>query len=645
MEESQLQSILRVSDFSPTSLPELLDYALDEILKLTASRLGCIYYYSEATGKFTLHAWSKGVLKEGSVQNQQTVDQLLKTGIWGEVVRQRRPILLNADTPLKQDGPAGHAQLERFLSIPVFSGGEVVAAAGVANKPNDYTERDLENLTQTMDVIWRLAERFEEQRTLQRLNRSYRALGESIRARADAQSEDELLSRVVNIVKERCHYQFVWIGFRKNDRQKTVRPVTCSGNAEKYLTGVEVSWGEGPLGQGAVGKAIRSGQAQVIDNVAEDPDFAPWCDRVLTLGFTSVAAFPLLKRRRAFGALVVYLKGGELFTPDEVQLLGEIADDLASGIQLLRERAKRAKAQEQLVKLSMAIEQSPVSVMITDSQGRIEYVNPHFTKMTGYAAEEALGRDPNFLQTDKTPKQRFEKMWQELLSGHSWAGEFINKTKAGEEFIEHAQIAPIMNKRGEITHFVCVNEDVTRRKQLERKLAHMAHYDQLTNLPNRTFFYDRIKQSISLADRQQTLCALLFLDLNRFKQINDRFGHEIGDALLRACAERLVEAVRETDTVARIGGDEFIVVSPLASDPSHAGILAEKLLAALTRPFLIRTHRCEIGASIGISIFPHDGSDVSTLLRKADSAMYQAKRQGQSAFTYYAGENPSEPSE
>lgn len=166
----------------------------------------------------------------------------------------------------------------------------------------------------------------------------------------------------------------------------------------------------------------------------------------------------------------------------------------------------------------------------------------------------------------------------------------------------------------------------------------MAHYDQLTNLPNRTFFYDRIKQSISLADRQQSLCALLFIDLNRFKQINDNYGHEVGDALLRDCAARLTNAVRETDTVARIGGDEFIVVSPLTTDPTHAGILAEKLIAALTRPFLIMDHRCEIGASIGISIFPYDGSDVATLLRKADSAMYLAKKQQASAYAYYAGD-------
>lgn len=487
------------------------------------------------------------------------------------------------------------------------------------------------------DLTQILTRTLDERETLERLNRSYRALSETIRVRTDSSSEEELLQRIAKLLKKICQYKYVWIGYKENDPQQSVRPVAWSAEARDFVRQIKVSWGEGPLGQGAVGRSLRELEPVVFADILGNPVYEPWRENARQYGFHSVASFPLAIGRQAFGALVVYSITGEGFQEEELKLLSEISGELSTGVQLLREQSEREATQAQLNKLHKAVEQSPVSIIITNKKGVIEYVNPFFTTLTGYSAQEAIGKTPKILNSGKTPPENIKNLWGKILSGQNWSGEFINRTKDGREFIEYAQIAPVINEQGEITHFIGVKEDITRRKQLEEKLKLMAHYDQLTQIPNRALFYDRLKQSIALAGRQQLACALFFIDLNNFKQINDNYGHNAGDALLRTCAERLTATVRESDTVARIGGDEFVVISNLLQHQKAAAGLAEKILEVLMRPFQILGQRCEIGASIGISIYPDDGLDSTTLIHKADQAMYRIKKQGLSDFVFYVG--------
>jgi len=480
-----------------------------------------------------------------------------------------------------------------------------------------------------------LAATLNEQDALQRLKRSYRALSETLRVRADSRTEPELLQRIAKLLKEYCQYKYVWIGYLENDRDKTIRPVAWSEETEGFIQQVQVSWGEGPLGQGAVGQSIRQLKPVVLDNILGNPRFSPWKDSARQYGFHSVAALPLIIDQRAFGFLVFHSEAGESYHQEELQLLSEIAGELSAGVQLLREHNKREEVQVQLNKLHQAVEQSPVSIIITDKFGVIEYVNPFFTTITGFSAPEAIGKTPRIVSSGKNSPQLIRNLWDKLLSGQNWSGEFINRTKDGREFIEYAQIAPVFSDQGEITHFIAVKEDITRRKQLEKKLKRLAHFDPLTQLPNRALFYDRLRQSIALAGRQQQYCALLFIDLNNFKQINDNFGHTTGDALLRACAERLSSTIRSSDTVARIGGDEFVIISNLLTNSEAAAGLAKKILDVLQRPFQLLGNRCEIGASIGISIYPDHGLDSDTLIHKADQAMYRIKKQRRNAFEFY----------
>ncbi|MFZ6770477.1 ABC transporter substrate-binding protein [Undibacterium sp. Di26W] len=286
--------------------------------------------------------------------------------------------------------------------------------------------------------------------------------------------------------------------------------------------------------------------------------------------------------------------------------------------------------------LSSAIEHSPTSVIITDANSLIEYVNPHFTIDTGYAAEEVIGKKPSILQSGQVKPEIYQAMWQQLLRGEEWTGELINRRKNGELYWEEAHIAPVKNAAGKTTHYVAVKVDVSERKLVNDKLAYLAHHDSLTSLPNRILFFERLAQGLALAKRNKTRLALMYIDLDRFKPINDSFGHAVGDVLLQQAAERMKHCLRDSDTVGRIGGDEFVALTLNVSDEQSATVLAEKIRVALTVPFVIADHTHFISASIGIAIYPDHGMTEIELAKKADMAMYAAKAKGRDQVILYS---------
>ncbi|MDR3580217.1 MAG: ABC transporter substrate-binding protein [Oryzomonas sp.] len=294
----------------------------------------------------------------------------------------------------------------------------------------------------------------------------------------------------------------------------------------------------------------------------------------------------------------------------------------------------RDKAEEKLRKLSAAITQSPVSIVITDTSGVIEYVNPKFCELTGYAAEEVVGQNSRILRGSIQSPEFYGNLWRTIFSGGLWRGEFLNKKKNDELFWEHATIAPIWNAQGELNNFIAIKEDITERKMLQEKLDHMAHHDELTGLPNRALFFDRIWQALAHAKRNDTGFALMFVDLDGFKGINDTYGHDSGDLLLQETAQRLAGCIRDSDTVARMGGDEFAVMLLDVGTPGHIHQVADKMLALLSAPFLLKGAECHVGASIGISVFPQDGDAVDTLMNMADMAMYRVKQGAKNNYAF-----------
>lgn len=304
---------------------------------------------------------------------------------------------------------------------------------------------------------------------------------------------------------------------------------------------------------------------------------------------------------------------------------------------VLRDITRQRAEEEQLHVLSAAVRNSPASIVITNREGLIEYVNPAFSRLTGYSESEAIGQNPRILKAGDLPEEFYRELWETLQRGEEWRGEFHNKRKDGSFFWEMASISSIKDAKAEITHFVAVKEDISERKELRDRLEQLAHFDELTALPNRTMFFDRLRQQVLLSRRNSCRFALLFIDLDGFKRINDTYGHEAGDRVLKTVAARLAACVRISDTVGRMGGDEFTLLLGTIAHYGDAGQVAEKIITALQRPITLINGTVEsISASVGISVFPDDADDGDRLVVAADNAMYEAKRSGKGSYRFYA---------
>jgi diguanylate cyclase (GGDEF)-like protein/PAS domain S-box-containing protein len=308
--------------------------------------------------------------------------------------------------------------------------------------------------------------------------------------------------------------------------------------------------------------------------------------------------------------------------------------EVARMVGTVQDVTTRKLAEHSLLQLSLAVEQSPSSIVITDLDGNIEYVNTRFTEVTGYSLAEVIGKNPRILQSGKTDIATYKEMWAALTRGEIWRGELLNCRKDGTEYIESAVLTPVRQANGEVTNYLAIKEDITERKLADERIETLAHFDQLTGLPNRVLLNDRFEYVLSLARRKMSSFAVMFLDLDHFKQINDTLGHTIGDKLLIVMAQRIKGLLREEDVVSRLGGDEFILLFP-ATDAKGAAHVAGKLMEAVSTPCLIDRYELITSASIGIAIYPHDGGDSETLMKNADTAMYRVKRDGRNAYGFF----------
>lgn len=284
-----------------------------------------------------------------------------------------------------------------------------------------------------------------------------------------------------------------------------------------------------------------------------------------------------------------------------------------------------------------AFYQALEAMIITDRVARIVHANHAFTGMTGYREDEILGETPRILRSDRHDKLFYQIMWKELLLVGEWSGEVWNKRKNGEIYPQRLSISALRQANGEVHNYVAVMSDLTARKDAEERIEHQATHDPLTGLPNRVLFLDRLANACSRATRDHEETALLLLDLDRFKLINDSMGHDAGDQLLRETAGRLLGCVRETDTVARIGGDEFTVVVQNLKETKDVEVVAKKILKELSEPFQIgAAEPTFISASIGIAAAPNDATTPDSLMKYADMAMYQAKDEGRNNYRFFS---------
>ncbi len=323
----------------------------------------------------------------------------------------------------------------------------------------------------------------------------------------------------------------------------------------------------------------------------------------------------------------------------ESQVKHRTADLLSTNEELNREVSERKQAEANLRIAAIAFE-AQNGVLITDANSLILRVNRAFTEITGYSAEEVVGKNPRILGSGRQDANFYAAMWKRINNTGSWEGEIWNRRKNGEVYPEHLTITAVKNQDGNVTNYVASLTDITLRKSVEEKIQNLAFYDPLTRLPNRRLLLDRLQQAFVFSARSGRGAALLFVDLDNFKDINDTLGHDIGDLLLQQTAQRLESCVRDADTVARLGGDEFVVMLEDLSEQAieaatQTKVVGEKILATLNQPYQLGTHEYHGSSSIGTTIFSDHDNTAEELLKRADIAMYQSKKAGRNTLRFF----------
>lgn len=361
--------------------------------------------------------------------------------------------------------------------------------------------------------------------------------------------------------------------------------------------------------------------------------------RILKPSYHPIAArFVQEMRGGLSGVLPLVHADGRCLTMD-ARLVSGRWDNQPVLIGIAQDIAERLVAEERQKLAASVFEHAHEGIMITDPDGRIVEVNATFSELTGYSRDEAVGQSATLLKSGHHDAAFYDRMWRTIREEGYWRGEVWNRKKSGEIFVELLTISTVRNRRGAISHFVGIFSDITLIKEHQQRLEHLAHFDALTQLPNRMLLADRMQLAMAQSERNNCVLAVCYLDLDGFKPVNDLYGHAVGDRLLIEVAQRLKTCVRAGDTVSRLGGDEFVLLFADLDDVRESDHAVARVISTLTHPFHIAGHTIQISASIGVTLYPQDGADPDTLLRHADQAMYTAKQSGRNRFHLFDPEN------
>jgi len=377
---------------------------------------------------------------------------------------------------------------------------------------------------------------------------------------------------------------------------------------------------------GSCGSSAYNKSRSIAEDIQTHPHWRPFAQLAEQANLRACWSDAILgSNDKVLGTFAIYHAKPCLPSDDDLELISA-ASKLAAIV------IERTKFNEQIQLLSRAFKQTHDGIMITDADQIIVDINPAFCEITGFSRDDAIGQSPNILNSGKQTPQFYENVWQTVNEQHHWQGEIWNRKKDGSIYAELLTISTLLDEQGLIQNYVGIFSDITQSKQQQEKLNLMAHYDVLTELPNRALFNDRFNQAIAHSQRTKQQLAICFLDLDDFKTINDQFGHTIGDQVLIEVAQRTKAQIRAEDTVSRQGGDEFALLLSDIESYEQCELTLERILKSLSKPYLIEQQQINISASIGVSLYPADHGDIDTLLRHADQAMYQAKLAGKNRY-------------
>ena len=501
------------------------------------------------------------------------------------------PVICNdlPNHPASRGTPHGHPPINTFLGLPLKIGERVVGAIGLANREGGYDSELAAYMMPVAAASAHIIENYQVRRARDVAEQALRA--SELRLRNLTQSAADAIISIDD----------AWQVVSWNSGATQM-----FGYSESEILGQ-------PIQQLLSPRSAENQLQQISDWLAQG-------------GGVSVAS-----RHNDYCA---QHRDGDAF-PIEMSLSSWQQEGRQFVTLIARDVTERRRAEEHWRLAAAVINASADAIMVSDHNNRIELINDAFTTITGYHFDEVRGRDPSLLASGRTASALYRQMWQSLHEQGLWRGEIWNRRRNGEIYPEWLSITVLTDERGQPSRYVAIFSDITERKQAEELIRRQANYDALTHLPNRTLFGERLANALDLAAQHQSEVALLFLDLDRFKAVNDNLGHAAGDELLIETARRLRSCVREGDTVARLGGDEFVIVMPELSDHLPAEQVAEQVISELQRPFAIANTEAFVSTSIGIAFYPADGDNGETLQRKADMAMYRAKSEGRATYRFF----------
>lgn len=467
------------------------------------------------------------------------------------------------------------------------------------------------------------------------LNRLYAVLTQCNRAINLFKDKDSLFENIARIVTDEGGFRIAWFGAVGKNR---VEPVCISGYDRGYVESLNLEFDNEQAAKGPVISSIISKKAVCINNIVDNPDFSPWRAMAKENGLASIASLPIVVNNKVENVLVLYSDRLEVFDDRLINLLQNLAEDITNAQANIFSEQKRKQVEQQLQRLSSAVDQSADAILIMSPKGEIEYINPKFEKLTGYASVEVLNKSPKFLCFNSDEADRYTQILKDLPNKGQWRGEFHYRKKDGRDYWSKDVITPIRDDAGNIIHYVSTSEDFTALREAQNKINQLAFYDTITGLANKRLVLDRIRQSVGALIEGSSHVAVMFVDLDKFKTINDTMGHEAGDIILKTIAQRLTANVKALDTVARMGADEFVVVISRINNVWDAAHIAQRMLESIQKSVEINGTTFSVSASIGIALSPDDGGDESDLIRKSDMAMYHAKSEGRNNFQFYKDE-------
>ena len=471
----------------------------------------------------------------------------------------------------------------------------------------------------------------------QRLTQLYAALSHCNQAIVRCTNEAELFGSICRDIVSFGGLKMAWIGVI-DEQNKLIRPVASAGSGTEYLKELKIST-DSTSHLGPTSRACCENQPFWIQDFQHDPSTAVWHEIGAKFGWAASAALPVHRNGVVLGAFSLYADVTDAFDEDVRNLLVEIVTDIDYALKIFMNEAQRKQAEMDL-RIAAAAFESQEAMLVTDAKNVILRVNRAFTESTGYSAEEAIGRTPRLIQSGRHNADFYSEMWKIINRTGGWQGEVWDQRKNGEEYQKWLTISAVKDENGAVTNYIGTHYDITERKNAEEKIRRLAFFDPLTGLPNRTLLLDRLKQAMSVGARSGNYGALLLIDLDNFKTLNDTLGHDMGDMLLKQVAQRLNTSVREGDTVARLGGDEFVVMltnlgTIEADAAAQVETEAQKLLFTFNQTYQLKDIAHHVTPSIGATLFRGHLTVIDDLLKQVDLAMYKSKAAGRNMLHFF----------